>query len=343
MKIKKMIKAEVEIGELDCTKRYPMAGRAGMETICDICGHSIADEFFIAGFKKGHPNMKFHESCYDASVSPDFTKAKIGDQCMRRDGRTGKITFKTPVGMEVDWSGSVIIYDRNGYYDRRPGHDLDVVSFTPATKERLLSADSLNQWRANLTAFLQETDNDHPDEFFTLLMERDQIETELNEKIAELEIANDEVELKTIAMKGMRESADKLAAERDNLKAELDKKVNDIQMLMAGHQQSSIMEYKEKTEKVDSVTLDNAFEQFVQIGDRDWPECKQIEMDGLKDWVPIFDAEMDVIALVPARIANVIRIILNRFEPDQPHGWKEDGTPDWDAKPLDNENEKEHL
>lgn len=65
MKILKRITAKVDIGPLDATLKLPTAAResAGMKTICDACGNAITDEFFIAGFKKGHPNMKLHESC----------------------------------------------------------------------------------------------------------------------------------------------------------------------------------------------------------------------------------------------------------------------------------------
>jgi len=54
-----------DIGELDTMKLLPTVGRirAGMKTICDRCRKPIEDEFFIAGFKKGFPNMKFHETC----------------------------------------------------------------------------------------------------------------------------------------------------------------------------------------------------------------------------------------------------------------------------------------
>jgi hypothetical protein len=56
-----------DIGELDNTIRLPTASRIklGMKTICDRCGKPIIDEFFIGGFKKGYPNMKFHENCVD--------------------------------------------------------------------------------------------------------------------------------------------------------------------------------------------------------------------------------------------------------------------------------------
>ncbi len=34
-----------------------------MSTRCDVCGDEITDEFFVGGFKKGHPNLKMHEKC----------------------------------------------------------------------------------------------------------------------------------------------------------------------------------------------------------------------------------------------------------------------------------------
>ena len=57
-----------EIGKLDFTKELPMAGRMrkGMKTTCDRCGKPITSETFIAGFKNGMKNMKFHAACIDA-------------------------------------------------------------------------------------------------------------------------------------------------------------------------------------------------------------------------------------------------------------------------------------
>ena len=54
-----------DIGELDGTKHLPTAGRikAGMKTICIRCMEPVTDEFFVAGFKAGMPNMIFHEGC----------------------------------------------------------------------------------------------------------------------------------------------------------------------------------------------------------------------------------------------------------------------------------------
>lgn len=56
-----------DIGKLDQLQRYPMAGRikAEMKTTCSRCGKPVTDEFFVAGFKKGMPNMIFHEGCVD--------------------------------------------------------------------------------------------------------------------------------------------------------------------------------------------------------------------------------------------------------------------------------------
>ncbi len=61
----------VEIGPLDHKVRLPMASRIahGMKTKCDACGKPIIDEFFIGGFKAGHPNMKLHESCAGGEVA----------------------------------------------------------------------------------------------------------------------------------------------------------------------------------------------------------------------------------------------------------------------------------
>lgn len=55
----------VEIGPLDNTLRLPMAARRarGLKTVCVACGKPITDDFFIGGFKAGHPNMILHEAC----------------------------------------------------------------------------------------------------------------------------------------------------------------------------------------------------------------------------------------------------------------------------------------
>lgn len=67
MKIRRPTTRLAEIGALDSTKPLPTAGRirAGMKTNCDRCGKPITDEFFIAGFKTGLPNMKFHAGCLE--------------------------------------------------------------------------------------------------------------------------------------------------------------------------------------------------------------------------------------------------------------------------------------
>jgi hypothetical protein len=55
----------IDIGPLDRTLRLPMASRLahGIKTTCKRCRKPITDEYFIAGFKQGRPNMMFHESC----------------------------------------------------------------------------------------------------------------------------------------------------------------------------------------------------------------------------------------------------------------------------------------
>ena len=55
----------VDIGPLDHALQLPMASRIrhGIKTICDACRKPITDAYFVAGFKQGHRNMMFHESC----------------------------------------------------------------------------------------------------------------------------------------------------------------------------------------------------------------------------------------------------------------------------------------
>ena len=67
MKIIKPTTHLVDIGPLDYIRRFPMAGRIkyDMKTICRRCGKPVTDEYFIGGFKKGFPNMIFHESCIE--------------------------------------------------------------------------------------------------------------------------------------------------------------------------------------------------------------------------------------------------------------------------------------
>lgn len=57
-----------DIGALDHKLRLPTASRLahGMKTTCKRCGKPITDEFFIAGFKAGMPNMLFHERCIES-------------------------------------------------------------------------------------------------------------------------------------------------------------------------------------------------------------------------------------------------------------------------------------
>lgn len=71
MKIRKPTTRLTDIGPLDFTKPLPIAGRirAGMKTNCDRCGKPITDEFFIAGFKAGLPNMKFHQACIESEAA----------------------------------------------------------------------------------------------------------------------------------------------------------------------------------------------------------------------------------------------------------------------------------
>lgn len=58
-----------DIGPLDQAMRLPNAGRKriGRKTTCNRCGKAITEDYFIGGFKKGLPNMMFHESCWDGS------------------------------------------------------------------------------------------------------------------------------------------------------------------------------------------------------------------------------------------------------------------------------------
>ncbi len=69
MKIRKPTTHLVDIGYLDVAARLPMSLRIrrGMKSPCCVCGQQITDEFMIAGFKKGHPNMMMHEACADGN------------------------------------------------------------------------------------------------------------------------------------------------------------------------------------------------------------------------------------------------------------------------------------
>jgi hypothetical protein len=73
----------------------------------------------------------------------------------------------------------------------------------------------------------------------------------------------------------------------------------------------------------------NAYEQSVCIGQRNWPELEELEKSNYKGWVPIFDAELNVVALVPKEKADTICEILNRFEPDTPVDYDENNNPIW--------------
>ena len=63
-----------DIGKLDRTVLLPTSGRKkiGMKTICDRCRKPITDEYFVAGFKKGLSNMKFHEKCVERGTANDI-------------------------------------------------------------------------------------------------------------------------------------------------------------------------------------------------------------------------------------------------------------------------------
>ena len=65
MKILQREYVEKEIGALDGHLILPTSGRfkRGMETICKSCRKSVVTQNFLAGFKKGFPNMIFHIEC----------------------------------------------------------------------------------------------------------------------------------------------------------------------------------------------------------------------------------------------------------------------------------------
>jgi len=65
MKIRKPTTHLVDIGPLDMAARFPMRLRIqlGIKSPCCVCHQQITDEFMIAGFKSGHPNMMMHEGC----------------------------------------------------------------------------------------------------------------------------------------------------------------------------------------------------------------------------------------------------------------------------------------
>jgi hypothetical protein len=82
---------------------------------------------------------------------------------------------------------------------------------------------------------------------------------------------------------------------------------------------------------VNCAELMAAFEQNVQAGDRCWPEMAELEKNGFQGWVPIFDSELEAVALVPAEKASVMCEVMNRFEADMPIGYStEDGSPVWE-------------
>ena len=65
MKIRQKVYVMREIGQLDFHLIFPTEGRnrSGIKTICQACGNQVEDERFLAGFKKGKPNMIFHLAC----------------------------------------------------------------------------------------------------------------------------------------------------------------------------------------------------------------------------------------------------------------------------------------
>ena len=65
MRVSKPTSHMVDIGPLDHALRLPTVARTshGMKTICRSCRQPVTEEYFIAGFKAGEPNMILHESC----------------------------------------------------------------------------------------------------------------------------------------------------------------------------------------------------------------------------------------------------------------------------------------
>jgi hypothetical protein len=93
MKVTKPTTHLVDIGELDRAMRLPTRLRLlrGMSTPCCVCHKQITDEFMIAGFKQGHPNMMMHEACApqdDPAVwmlePVDATRARVEAERGRR-------------------------------------------------------------------------------------------------------------------------------------------------------------------------------------------------------------------------------------------------------------------
>lgn len=75
MKILQQQPVLVDIGPLDATMRLPMSRRLarGMRTVCDSCGRSITDEYFLVGVRANHQNLKFHERCIPESERKDVS------------------------------------------------------------------------------------------------------------------------------------------------------------------------------------------------------------------------------------------------------------------------------
>ena len=65
MKVKRMMEADVDIGELDAVVILPTKARTsvGMSMRCVACGKDVIDEKFAGGFKSGQPNMILHVAC----------------------------------------------------------------------------------------------------------------------------------------------------------------------------------------------------------------------------------------------------------------------------------------
>ena len=90
MKIIQQRPVAVEIGPLDHALQLPMSGRIlyGMKTICDACRKPITDAHFVLGFKTGHRNMMFHESCAESGgveniVSVEEQQRQIDEQRLK--------------------------------------------------------------------------------------------------------------------------------------------------------------------------------------------------------------------------------------------------------------------
>jgi hypothetical protein len=77
----------------------------------------------------------------------------------------------------------------------------------------------------------------------------------------------------------------------------------------------------------------STFEQRVDVGERNWPELSELERNGYQGWVPIFDAELEIVALVPPEKVEVICEVFNRFEHDVPADYDEKNDPIWETLP----------